>query len=219
MAYYIMVIRIDLAIFRAAYIANSLCDTGRLAAGAGFRLGVAAVAPADAGVRAVAVRFPLAPLMAKGIAVCHAAFHANGLVGAGRRAAEASYRRIVVASCPLTDTAVPSFSDIRELQIVAKGPGIFPFAFGADFSIVAIPFASAMRQRLTVILRMAFRTLINLPMVVSVIILYARRLCRRPFVAHLAFYRAISHCASNAQHQPQRQQAAKQPFFHLFSSP
>ena len=129
--------------------------------------------------------------MAEGIAVWIAAFHAYGLFGAGRRAAKAFYCIVVVAS--RTDTAVPSLSDIREFQIMTERRGIFRFAFGTDFSIVAIPFASAVRQKLTIVLRMAFRTLIHLAMVASIIKLYAGQLCRRPFAAQLAIYRAIGH--------------------------
>ena len=57
------IVRQKLAVFAAADLADGPCRTGCRAAGAAVRLGVAAVALADAGVRVVAVGGPCTPVV------------------------------------------------------------------------------------------------------------------------------------------------------------
>ena len=59
--------RQKLAVFAAADRADGLCRTGCRAAGAAVRLGVAAVALADAGVCVVSIGGPCVPIMTEDV--------------------------------------------------------------------------------------------------------------------------------------------------------
>ena len=85
-----------------AYAAYGLFGAGCRAAGAGFRLGMAAIALAGTGMGAVIVGLPFAPIVIKRSAIGSFAYAAYGLFGAGCRAAGAGFRlgmAAVVLAC------------------------------------------------------------------------------------------------------------------------